>query len=124
MENRDWWATITFSLTDTRTRLGVRFFCIILLGDIIHRFFQFPITHMIWKYLSDIWHVLTCYYVKPQTWVFAQYVQNNSLTPFLSLPFFFITWASQSIFEVSYRMNPYCHTSSFCYITLLLLHYD
>ena len=33
---------------------------------------------MIWKYLSDIWQVLTRCYLRPQQWVFSQYAQNGS----------------------------------------------
>ena len=30
------------------------------------------------KYLSDIWQVLTRCYLRPQQWVFFQYIQNGS----------------------------------------------
>ena len=33
---------------------------------------------MYWKYLSDIWQVLTRCCLRPQQWVFSQYVQNGS----------------------------------------------
>ena len=43
----------------------------------IDRFITCPIMCIIWKYLSDIWQVLTRCYLRPQQWVFSQYVQNG-----------------------------------------------
>ena len=48
------------------------------LEDSTHRFIKCPIACTIWKYLSDIWQVLTRCYLRPQQWFFSQYVQNDS----------------------------------------------
>ena len=53
------------------------FFCTILVEDGAYRFIQCLIACSIWKYLSEIWHVLTGYYLVPTQWVFVQYVQNG-----------------------------------------------
>ena len=42
------------------------FFYTILLEGNTCRFIKCPITCIIWKYLSDIWQVLTCCYLRPQ----------------------------------------------------------
>ena len=51
------------------------FFCTIPFED-IHRLIKCHIAHIIWKYLLDIWKVLTRCYLRPH-WVFSQYVQNG-----------------------------------------------
>ena len=56
---------------------GTCFFCTILLEDSIHRFINRPTVHIIWKYLIEIWQVLSHCYLRPQQWVFAQDVQND-----------------------------------------------
>ena len=53
---------------------GTCFFCTVPLKDSTHRFIKCPIACTIWKYLSDIWHVLTHCYLRPQQWVISQYV--------------------------------------------------
>ena len=57
---------------------GTCFFCTVPLEDSTHRFIKCPIACTIWKYLSEIWQVLTRCYLRPQQWVFSQYVQNGS----------------------------------------------
>ena len=42
------------------------------------RFIKCPIVYTIWKYLSDIWQVLTHCCLRPQQWVLSRYVQNGS----------------------------------------------
>ena len=54
------------------------FFYTVPLEDSTHRFIKCPIACTIWKYLSDIWQVLTRCCLRPQQWVFSQYVQNGS----------------------------------------------
>ena len=45
------------------------FFCTFQLEDNTHRLNKYPIVCIIWKYLSDIWQILTRYYLRPQHWV-------------------------------------------------------
>ena len=56
---------------------GTCFFCTIPLEDNTHRFIQCPVAQTIWKYISEIWQVLSRCYLRPKQWVFAQYVQNR-----------------------------------------------
>ena len=46
---------------------GTCFFCTVPLEDSTHRFIKCPIACTIWKYLSDIWQVLTRCYLRPKT---------------------------------------------------------
>ena len=65
-------------LEETRTRVGDLFLLHhSIRGQYMYRFIKCPIACTIWKYLSDVWQVLTCY-LRPQQWVFSQYVQNGS----------------------------------------------
>ena len=52
------------------------FFCTVPLEGSTHRFIKYPIMHIFQKYLSRIWQVLSHRYLRPQQWVFVQYVQN------------------------------------------------
>ena len=56
--------------------LGTWFFCTIPLEGSTHKFIKCHITRIILKYLSNIWQILTRY-LRPQKWVFSQYVQNG-----------------------------------------------
>ena len=78
MESHDWWALIRFGLKETRTGVGTCFFCTVPLEDCTHKFIKCPIACTIWKYLLNIWQVLTSCYLRSQQWVFSQYVQNGS----------------------------------------------
>ena len=57
MESHDWWAPIKFSVKEMSTR--VKHVLSFLLEDNTHRFIKCPIACIIWKYLSNIWQVLT-----------------------------------------------------------------
>ena len=55
------------SLKRRRLGSGICFFCTILLEDNTHRFIKCPIACIIWKYLLDVWQVLTRCYLRPLT---------------------------------------------------------
>ena len=64
------------------------FFCIIQLEDTNHCI-QSPIACQIWGYVSQIWHVLSCFYLMPRQWVFAQFTQLD-LNSEMEIVFFFL----------------------------------
>ena len=43
-----------------------------------NRFIRCPVACVIWKYIVNIWQVMTHCYLMPRQWVFAQYVQGRS----------------------------------------------
>ena len=43
--------------------------------DSTYRFIQCLIACQIWSYISQIWQVLSRYYLTPRQWVFAQFTQ-------------------------------------------------
>ena len=47
------------------------------MGNNTHKLIKVPTTCTIWKYLSNIWQVLTRS-LRPQQWIFSQYVYNDS----------------------------------------------
>ena len=54
------------------------FYCTIWMEDNTHRFINCPIVCDIWKYLSDVWQVLTRRYLRPHEWFFSHCLQNGS----------------------------------------------
>ena len=50
------------------------------LEDHTHRFIKCPIGCIIWKYLSDVWHVLTHCSLMPQQWVFSRMFEMVRMT--------------------------------------------
>ena len=66
------------ALKRQRLGSGTCFFCTVPLEDSTHRFIKCHVACTIWKYLSDIRQVLSSCYLRPQQWVFSQYVQNGS----------------------------------------------